>query len=114
MHWPEYNPRKRQNTAWRGLAVLLTLAISALMAGELNGWWQLTPLPGERQVEIAPSTVVTTPASSAVVIATDVAPEATRTPLPRVDVASAAPILPCPICMTAQAHAAYLIMPGNR
>ncbi len=91
MHWPDYRSRKKQNSSGRSLAVLLTLAISVLMAGELNGWWQLTPLPGGRQTETAASTVMATPASSVAITATGVPPALTGTPLPMVSVATEAP-----------------------
>jgi len=41
MYWPDYDPDKRKKRARRPFAFLLTLVTALLVAGYLNGWWQL-------------------------------------------------------------------------
>lgn len=45
MHWPDYHPRQNNSSAWRGLGILVVLIVSLLLAGEINGWWQIIPTP---------------------------------------------------------------------
>ena len=47
MYWPDYNLRQKRRRAWRTPAFLLTLAVAILVAGFLNGWWQVPQASGD-------------------------------------------------------------------
>lgn len=47
MNWLDQNPRKKGGPPWVGLALLVTLIISLLVAGGMNGWWRLLPERGQ-------------------------------------------------------------------
>ncbi|MAT96241.1 MAG: hypothetical protein CL608_03785 [Anaerolineaceae bacterium] len=57
MYWPDYTPRKKKNTCWRGIGILLILLTSFLLAGEINGWWQIVDSANSLQKEPAAEVV---------------------------------------------------------
>ena len=92
MFWPDYSPRKKKTTPWRGIGVLLALIVSFFLAGAINGWWEIVSSRDNPQVEIvelAPEEDVLNSAGGTVATAVPVQP--TVTPLPPLKVASGAP-----------------------
>ncbi len=94
MYWPDYSPRKKKPSPWRGIGVVMVLFFSLLMAGELNGWWQLTST-STQQAAMA-TRVLDEHGSPVVVLETAVPVGPTRTPLPVVAVATTAPAFQLP------------------
>lgn len=94
MYWPDYSPRKKKPSPWRGIGVVVVLFISLLLAGELNGWWQLTPA-STQQAAMA-TRVLDERGSPVVVLETAVPVGPTRTPLPAVAAATTAPTFQLP------------------
>jgi thiol-disulfide isomerase/thioredoxin len=57
MFWPDYSPRKKKMTYWRGIGILLILVASFFLAGEINGWWQLSSTAKNTQAEVSASSI---------------------------------------------------------
>lgn len=92
MFWPDYSPRKKKTTPWRGIGVLLALIVSFFLAGAINGWWEIVSSRDNPQVEItamAAEEGVLDRAGG--IIATAVPIQPTATPLPSLNVATEAP-----------------------
>lgn len=94
MYWPDYSPRKKKPSPWRGIGVVMVLFFSLLMAGELNGWWQLTPTLTQQAAMT--TRVLDEQGSPAVVLETAVPVGPTRTPLPAVAAVTTAPAFQLP------------------
>lgn len=59
MYWPDYSPRKRKSSIWKGVGVLAVLILVVFMVGEIYGWWRETPLLGEPQEQAVVASEVT-------------------------------------------------------
>jgi thiol-disulfide isomerase/thioredoxin len=92
MFWPDYSPRKKKTTRWRGIGFFLALIVSLFLAGAINGWWEIVNSRDNPQVEIvslAAEEDVLDSVGETVVTAVTVQP--TATPFPSLNVATAAP-----------------------
>ena len=92
MFWPDYSPRQKKTTSWRGISVLFVLIVSFILAGVINGWWEIVGSHDNPQVEtIALAAEEDALDNGEGISATRIPPKPTSTPLPRVDVATVAP-----------------------
>ena len=92
MFWPDYSPRKKKTTPWRGIALFLALIASVFLAGAINGWWEIVNSRDDPLVEIVALDAEEDVLESArETVATAVPVQPTVTPLPSLNVATEAP-----------------------
>lgn len=94
MYWPDYSPRKKKTSAWRGIGVFIILVASFFFAGELNGWWQIFDIRGVEASEASAAVSEVTFNSNSVIrsVATTAVPiRPTLTPMPPLTIGAMAP-----------------------
>ena len=97
MFWPDYSPRKKKTTSWRGIGVLLVLIVSFFLAGEINGWWEIAGSGDNPQVEItALAAERDVLGNNSGIVATKIPTRPTSTPLSPLDLETEAPSFTLP------------------
>lgn len=92
MYWPDYSPRKKKTSAWRGIGVFIILVASIFLAGELNGWWKIVDMRGAEQPVVTATAVSEVAFNSNSAGAATAAPiQPTSTPLPQLAVGGMSP-----------------------
>ena len=92
MFWPDYSPRKKKPTSWRGITVLFVLVVSFILAGVINGWWEIVGSRDNPQVEtIALAAEVEVLNNGEEIRVTRIRSRPTSTPAPPLDASTVAP-----------------------